>query len=36
MIATGTTQVTNIEYIERGYENFVEKLLSLWADIQKV
>jgi UDP-N-acetylglucosamine 1-carboxyvinyltransferase len=29
MIASGTTQVTNIEYIERGYENFVEKLLSL-------
>jgi UDP-N-acetylglucosamine enolpyruvyl transferase len=36
MIATGETKVTNIEYIERGYENFIGKLTKLWADIKKV
>jgi UDP-N-acetylglucosamine 1-carboxyvinyltransferase len=29
MIATGETKVTNIEYIERGYENFIGKLTKL-------
>ena len=32
-IAEGETKVTNVEYIYRGYENFVEKLKNLWADI---
>jgi len=33
MIATGETTVTNIQYIQRGYENIVEKLQALGADI---
>lgn len=36
LIAKWETKVTNIEYIERWYENFIEKLLWLGADIQKV
>lgn len=31
----GTTEIENICYIERGYENIVEKLQSLGADITK-
>ena len=34
MCAEGTTYVEDIHYIERGYENFVEKLRALGADIQ--
>lgn len=33
LIAKGTTKVTNIEYIDRGYENFVENLQNLGAKI---
>lgn len=33
LIAEWETRVTKVEYIERWYENFVDKLLSLWADI---
>ena len=33
LIAEWETKVTNVEYIYRGYENFVEKLKNLWADI---
>ncbi|ATU05455.1 UDP-N-acetylglucosamine 1-carboxyvinyltransferase [Candidatus Gracilibacteria bacterium HOT-871] len=33
LIAEGETKVTNVEYIYRGYENFVEKLKNLGADI---
>jgi UDP-N-acetylglucosamine 1-carboxyvinyltransferase len=29
LIAEGETKVTNVEYIYRGYENFVEKLKNL-------
>jgi len=36
MCAEGTTYVEDIHYIERGYENFVEKLRALGADIQLV
>ena len=36
LVATGETEVTNIYHVERGYENFVEKLRKLGADIQKV
>ena len=36
LAAEGTTTITNIEYIERGYENLVEKLKKLGADIKKV
>ena len=35
LAAEGTTTITNIEYIERGYENLVEKLKKLGADIKK-
>lgn len=33
LIADGTTTVTDIHHIERGYERFVEKLRSLGAEI---
>jgi UDP-N-acetylglucosamine 1-carboxyvinyltransferase len=36
LVAEGTTQVDNIKYIDRGYEDFVGKLQSLGADIQRV
>lgn len=36
LIAEWTTQVTNIEYIERWYENFVWKLKNLWAEIEVI
>lgn len=34
--ASGTTEVTNIYHVERGYERFVEKLRSLGAKIKRV
>lgn len=36
MLADWTTRVTQVEYILRGYENFVEKLQSLWANIKVI
>ena len=33
LAAEGTTEITNIQYIERGYEHIVEKLRALGADI---
>lgn len=36
LIATGTTYVTNVEYIERGYEGIVDKLTQLGAQIEMV
>lgn len=36
MLATWTTKVTQVEYILRWYEKFVEKLQALWADIKIV
>ena len=36
MCATGTTEVEDIHFIERGYENFVGKLQKLGADISIV
>jgi len=36
LIASGVTTVTNVEYIYRWYENFVEKLKNLGANIEKV
>ncbi len=36
LIAEGTTKVTNIDYIDRGYENFVENLQAMGAKIQRV
>jgi len=34
--ATGFTTVDNIQYIERGYEDFHKKLQALGAQIEKV
>ena len=36
LVAKGYTEVSNIKYIDRGYENFVHKLNSLGADITRV
>lgn len=35
LIAEGDTYITNVEYIDRGYENIVEKLIALGARIEK-
>jgi len=32
-MADGQTEITNIEYILRGYSNIIEKLSDLGADI---
>ena len=36
LCAEGLTTVSGVEYIDRGYENFVEKLRSLGADIKRI
>lgn len=36
LIAEGTTEISNIKYIDRGYENFEGKLRSLGAKIERV
>ncbi|MDQ5983032.1 MAG: UDP-N-acetylglucosamine 1-carboxyvinyltransferase [Eubacteriales bacterium SKADARSKE-1] len=36
LAAKGTTTIENVHYIERGYENIINKLKSLGADIKKV
>lgn len=36
LVAEGTTQVENIHYIERGYENLVEKFTALGATIRRI
>ena len=36
LIADGTTEVEDIEYIDRGYERVVEKFSSLGADIKRI
>ena len=36
LAAEGTTHVENIHFIERGYENIVQKLTALGADIRRV
>lgn len=36
LMAEGRTEIFDIHYIERGYENFVEKLQKLGADIKKL
>lgn len=35
LVAEGTTEVLNIEHIDRGYEKFEEKLVALGADIHR-
>ena len=32
----GTTEISSIQYIERGYEDVVEKFRGIGADIKKV
>ena len=36
LAANGTTYVKNIHYVERGYENIIEKLSALGADIKRI
>lgn len=36
LITKWETKITKVEYIYRGYENFVEKLRQLWADIKEI
>lgn len=36
LMADGTTTISNVKYIDRGYEHIVDKLLELGADIQRV
>ncbi len=36
LVAKGYTEVSNIKYIDRGYENFVHKLNTLGADITRI
>ena len=36
LCARGETEITDIHYIERGYENFVGKLTAVGADITLV
>ena len=36
LVAEGTTVIENISFIERGYENIVEKMQALGADIRRV
>ena len=36
LIADGVTEISQIKYIDRGYENLVEKFKALGADIERV
>ena len=36
LAASGVTEITSIKYIERGYENIIEKLTKLGADIKRI
>lgn len=36
LVASGTTVIEEIEFIERGYENIIEKFRGLGANIKKV
>lgn len=36
LIARGNTEITNVEYIERGYEDIIWKIAKLWAEIKKI
>lgn len=36
LVATGTTEISEIYHIERGYENFVNKFKGIGADIMKI
>lgn len=36
IIAKGTTEIHNIEYIDRGYENIEQKFCNLGAKIKRI
>ena len=36
LVAEGQTEISDIEYIDRGYELVVEKLVAVGADIKRV
>jgi len=36
LVANGTTKITNINYIDRGYEHFAENLAGLGATVKRV
>ena len=36
LVADGSTSISNISYIERGYSDVVTKFQTLGADIQKI
>ena len=36
LVAEGTTEVSQIYHVDRGYEKFVEKLRALGANIMRV
>jgi len=36
LTAQGTSEIHDIEWVERGYENFVDRLSALGARIEKV
>ena len=36
LMAEGRTEITNVEFILRGYSNIIEKLTELGADIQLI
>ena len=36
IMASGTTEITNVEYILRGYSDIIHKLTQLGADIQLI
>ena len=36
LAANGESEIDKIEYVERGYEDFVNKLKELGADIKKI
>jgi UDP-N-acetylglucosamine 1-carboxyvinyltransferase len=36
LAADGTSEIHDVEWVERGYENLVDRLSALGANIQKV
>ena len=36
LLASGQTKITNVEYIHRGYDNLVNNLKALWANIKEI
>ena len=36
LMAEGTTEISNVKYIDRGYERLVDKLQSLGADVTRI